>query len=60
MKCQFHFLTHVDDGGLQMCSDKFFNIYSHEFRMFFQIFVCKGDTGQFFGETRAYEQYNFH
>ena len=59
MKCQFHFLTHVDDGGLQMYSDNFFfDIYSREFRMFFQIFVPKGDTRQFFGETRAYEQYN--
>ena len=52
MKSQFHFLSYVDGSGLQMFSDKFFNIYSHEFKMFFQIFVSKGDTGQFFGEKQ--------
>ena len=41
MKCQFHFLFHVDDGGLQLYSEIFFNIYSLEFAMFFQIFVSK-------------------
>ena len=53
MKCQFHFLSHVNHVGLQMYSDKFLNILSHEFKTFFQIFVFKGDTGQFFGEIRA-------
>ena len=33
MKCQFHLLTYVDDGGLQMYLENFFNIYSHEFKM---------------------------
>ena len=67
MKCQFYFLSHVDDGGLQMRSEKFFIIYSHELKMFlafmlmslkcfFQVFVPKGDTGQFYGEITAYEQ----
>ena len=53
MKCQFHFLSHVNHVGLQMYSDKFLNILSHEFKTFLQIFVFKGDTGQFFGEIRA-------
>ena len=44
---------------LQMYSDNFFNIYFHE-KMFFQIIVPKGDTGQFFWEIIAYEHYNFH
>ena len=39
--------------GLQMYSDKFLNILSHKFKTFLQIFVFKGDTGQFFGEIRA-------
>ena len=59
MKCQFHLLTHVDDGDLQMYSENLFNIYSHEFKMFFQIFVSKRDTGQFSVEITAYEQYSF-
>ena len=28
--------------------------------MFFQIFVAKGDTGQFFLKKLAYDQYNFY
>ena len=57
MKCQFHLLTHVNDGGLQMYSEKYFHIYSHEFNIFFffQIFVSNGNTSQFFGEITAYE-----
>ena len=34
-------------GCLQMHSEKLFKIYFHE-QMFFQIFVAKEDTGQFF------------
>ena len=56
----FSLLNHVGDGSLQMYSDKFFNIYSREFRMFFQISVSKGDTALDFRETRSYKQYNFH
>ena len=41
-----------------MHSEKFFNIYFHE-HMFFQMFVAKGDSGQFFLEVIAYKQYNF-
>ena len=58
MKCQFHLLTHVNDGGLQMYSEKYFHIYSHEFNFFFfffQIFVFNGNTSQFFGEITAYQ-----
>ena len=36
-----------------------FNIYFHE-QIIFQIFVPKGDTGQFFWEIIVYEQHNFH
>ena len=42
-----------------MYSEKCFNIYSNE-QMFFQIFVAKVDTGQFFYKIAAYEQNNFH
>ena len=59
MKCQFHFLTRADDGGLQMCSEKVLIICFYNFKMLFQIFVSKEDKGQFFGET-AYEKYNSH
>ena len=55
MKLQFH-LSHVDDSSLQMYSKEFFNICYDEFKMFFHVFVSSGDTGQFFGETTAYEQ----
>ena len=37
-------------------SEELFNTYSHEFKMFFQIFVSKEDTGQFFWEVTAYKQ----
>ena len=59
MERQFHFLSHVDDGGLQMYLEKSFDTYSPEFKMFFQIFVSTGGTGWFFEELKAYEQYNF-
>ena len=36
MKCQFHFLYHVDDGSLQMYSDKIFKIDCHKFNFFFK------------------------
>ena len=42
-----------------MCSEKVLMIYFYDFKMLFQIFVYKEDTGQFFGET-AYEKYNSH
>ena len=42
-----------------MYLEKSFDTYSPEFKMFFQIFVSTGDTGWFFEELKAYEQYNF-
>ena len=61
MKIQFYFLSHVEKyfSCLQICSEKLFNICFHE-KTFFQIFVTKGDTGQYFWEVKAYQQYNFH
>ena len=56
MKCQFHFLFHVNNVGLQMYSDKFLNILSHEFETFLQIFVFKEDTGQFFWRNKSLNQ----
>ena len=53
------FSIFIDDGGLPRYSEKVFNIYSHELKMFFQIIASKGDTGQFFGEIAAYKQYSF-
>ena len=40
MKCQFYFIC------LQMYSNHFFDDFYEQ--MFFEIFVAKGDTGQFF------------
>ena len=47
---------------LQMYSEKLFNIYFHEkiFFVFSNFVPWKGDTGQFFLEITAYEQYKFH
>ena len=42
-----------------MYSEKFFNVYFYE-QLFFAIFVAKVDTGQFFWEIIAYEQYHIH
>ena len=44
----------------QLSVDKFFNTYSYELKMFYLIFVSKGDTSQFFRETNAYEQNNIN
>ena len=55
MKCQFHSLFHVDDGGLQLYSEIFFNIYSLEFAMFFQIFVSK----QYNFDQQTFGRHNF-
>ena len=53
MKCQFYFLSYVDDIlVVYRC------IYFHE-QIFFQIFVPRGNTCQFFLEIIAYEQYRF-
>ena len=41
-----------------MYSDELSNMHFHE-QMFFQIFVAKKNTSQFFWEKIAYEQYNF-
>ena len=60
MKCQFHFLSHINDRGLQMYSENFFKIWPPEFILFFQIFGSKRDTGQFLGEMTVYEQYSFY
>ena len=55
MKCQFYFLSYIDDilvvCGCILC--KFFNIYFHE-QMFFQIFLTKGGARQLFLEVIAY------
>ena len=40
-------------SSLQMYSEKFFNVYFYE-QMFFEIFVAKGDTGQFFWKIIAW------
>ena len=42
-----------------MYSEKFFIVYFDE-QMFFEIFVAKGDTSQFFRDIIAYEQHNFY
>ena len=42
-----------------MYSDKYFNICSNELKMFFQTFVPKENTDQFFGETIAYKTTQF-
>ena len=48
MKCQVYFLSYVDAILVVCrCIQKFFNVYFYE-QMFFEIFVAKGDTGQFF------------
>ena len=62
MKCQFYFLSYVFDILVVCKCDQgnIFNIYFHE-QMFFQLFMEKGDTGQFLWEIiQFYKQYNFH
>ena len=51
MKCQFYFLKYYFDDILVVCrcrySQNLFNVYFYE-QTFFEIFVVKGVTGQFF------------
>ena len=44
---------------LQIYSENFFNIYLHELKMFFQIFMFKVYRSVF-GKILAFELYNFY
>ena len=42
-----------------MYSEKFFNVFFN-MQMFFQIFVAKENTGQFFLRNNSLKQYSFY
>ena len=62
MKCQFYFLSYVDDSlVLRMFLEKYFDLSFARLRwVFFQIFESKLCMSFFFGKIVSYGQHNFH
>ena len=46
MEWQLHLLSSVDNGCLEMYSEKYFSIYSHEFKVFFKFLCPSGRTSR--------------